>query len=84
LIAGFFIGRISTEIFQEKKSSEPPPIKTINDISIAVNESNDMLIIDRRDGTYEMYSDTVGLTIFRMYASRIKSQMITEPIEKNE
>jgi hypothetical protein len=77
LIAGFFIGRLSNQILEDPVALAPP-IKTMHEISIAVNESNDMLIIDRRDGNYEMYSDSVGLTIFRMYANRIKSQ-VTSP-----
>ena len=72
LFIGFFIGRISTQLFKSETVIVAPQIRGLNDISIAVNETNDILIIDRKNGKYEMYSDSVGFTIFRMYAGRIQ------------
>jgi hypothetical protein len=69
LTSGFFIGRISHEILPQVESR--PTMREIKDISIAVNESNQMLIIDKRTGKYEMFSDSIGTTIFKMYANRI-------------
>lgn len=78
LVIGFFIGRLSSDIFHKSEiANVPPSVKGLKEISIAINESNDILIIDRKDGTYEMFSDSVGMTIFRMYAGRIKSSVPT-------
>jgi hypothetical protein len=33
-----------------------------------------MLIIDKKTGKYDMFADSVGLTIFRMYAGKIYQQ----------
>ena len=45
------------------------------EISIAVNESNELIMIERATGKYIVYSDTIGQTIFGMYANRIRQEV---------
>jgi len=47
-----------------------------SEISIAVNESNELIMIERATGDYIVYSDTIGQTIFAMYANRIHQEVI--------
>lgn len=47
-----------------------------NEISIAVNESNELIMIERATGKYIVYSDTIGQTIFGMYANRIHQEVV--------
>ena len=44
------------------------------EISIAVNESNELIMIERATGKYIVYSDQIGQTIFDMYANRIHQE----------
>lgn len=44
------------------------------EISIAVNESNELIMIERATGDYIVYSDQIGQTIFGMYANRIHQE----------
>jgi hypothetical protein len=44
------------------------------EISIAVNESNELIMIERATGEYIVYSDQIGQTIFSMYANRIHQE----------
>ena len=44
------------------------------EISIAVNESNELIMIERATGNYIVYSDAIGQTIFGMYANRIHQE----------
>ena len=44
------------------------------EISIAVNESNELIMIERTTGKYIVYSDQIGQTIFGMYANRIHQE----------
>ena len=44
------------------------------EISVAVNESNDLLLIDKKTGKYKVYTEDLGLTIFKMYAKKIRQQ----------
>jgi hypothetical protein len=45
------------------------------EISIAVNESNELIMIERATGNYIVYSDAIGQTIFSMYANRIHQEI---------
>ena len=44
------------------------------EIPIAVNESNELIMIERATGKYIVYSDQIGQTIFGMYANRIHQE----------
>jgi hypothetical protein len=48
---------------------------TPDELSIAVNESNELLMIERATGKYIVYSDQIGQTIFEMYANRIQQEV---------
>ena len=45
------------------------------EISIAVNESNELIMIERATGKYIVYSDQIGQPIFGMYANRIHQEV---------
>jgi hypothetical protein len=49
-----------------------------SEISIAVNESNELIMIERATGDYIVYSDTIGQTIFSMYANRIHQEVTND------
>ena len=66
------------------QSSKKPDVKVENpyahafspeEISIAVNESNELIMIERATGKYIVYSDEIGQTIFGMYANRIHQEV---------
>ena len=66
------------------QSSKKPDVKVENpyshafspkEISIAVNESNELIMIERATGKYIVYSDQIGQTIFGMYANRIHQEV---------
>jgi len=70
LICGFFIGHYSYII--RNYNNEPKAVmKTTKDVSVAINESNQVLIIDRATGRFETYSDSVGTNIFKLYAAKM-------------
>lgn len=86
LVVMFGIG-FATKSFSDKlKRPEPKPnpysqIYSTKDISIAVDASNSLLMVTKNTGEYIVYSDSVGQTIFKMYANRIYQQNVnnTEP-----
>lgn len=68
LAVGFFSGKMYDSYLNkinEKKYKAPINCK---DISIAINERNELLIIDRVSGEYKTYQDSVGRGIFDMYS----------------
>jgi hypothetical protein len=76
MITGFFIGYYYWVMMNQTKTS---PLKNINPLtktSVAINERNELLIIDRATGTYTVYQDSVGLMIFNLYASKKYDQIV--------
>ena len=84
MIFGFFIGDIYHRL--QATETEKPVINLKNvhipaEISVAINERNELMVIDRRTGSFEMYSDSVGTMIFNLYAGRIYSQTQPNPVK---
>ena len=42
-----------------------------SEISVAINERNELMLIDRRNGKYEIYQDSTGMQIFNLYANKL-------------
>lgn len=76
LALGFFIGYYSYFIqntFLSKAVNPFKNVKSINQVSVAVNDERNILIITKSSGEYQLYSDSVGMMIFKLYAARIRS-----------
>jgi hypothetical protein len=78
IIAAMFIGMITRDIYVRVMNAEKPVKnstyhnpKTATEISVAVNDRGELMIIDRKNGSYTLYQDSVGQMIFRMYAAQI-------------
>ena len=73
IVAAFVVGFYANQLteYQESKSGKfSNPIAAAN-ISIAVTEHNELLIINRNTQSIDVYSDTIGVSIFNAYATRI-------------
>ncbi len=74
--AAYLIGKHSHKWFDSKEKKNPySQVYSTNEVSIAVNESNDLLLITKKSGEYVVYSDSVGLAIFKLYASKMYSNI---------
>ena len=72
VVVGFGVGLYTYKFKDAEKHTNPyEHVKGPHTISVAVNESSEMLIIDRTTGNYEVYSDSVGIMIFKLYANKI-------------
>jgi len=71
---GFFVHKVYTGM-KEKKCPAPAPkeVRVLKHTSVAINERNELMVIDRVTGTYETYDASVGRTIFTLYANQIYS-----------
>jgi hypothetical protein len=71
LVAGFGLGKYYAS--HEPKPTDNPYSHAFSpeEISIAVNESNELILIERKTGKYIVYSDEIGMTVFKMYTNRI-------------
>ena len=78
LVIGFFVGKhthtieLSTKMSKNTYRDNPyRNMRSAKDISIAVDENNELLLINKQTGKYQVYSDSIGMCIFRMYSYRI-------------
>lgn len=65
---GFYLGKMYVEYLPNDEKQIP--IK-MDEVSVAVDEKNQIFLIDKETGDYEVLTDSVGLTIFKMYATKI-------------
>jgi hypothetical protein len=77
LLVGYIIGKHSTLLTPKIETNPYTNIHTTKTISIAVNDKNELLLIDKTNGEYHIYSDSVGMNIFKMYTHRIYQTVTT-------
>ena len=77
IIAAFFIGyyypAIQKSMHHEKEPLKFVQPKTLENVSVSVTNRGEMLIIDRLNGTYDVYDESVGIAVFKAYGNRITS-----------
>ena len=66
-----------------QKINTTPKIREISnvfkrDIVIAVDENNNLIIIEKSTGDYTVYQDSIGKSIFTIYANKVLSQGSSE------
>jgi predicted negative regulator of RcsB-dependent stress response len=74
LVAGFFIGYYYWVMTNKADKSQWSNVKSLSTTSVAINERNELLIIDRKTGLYSIFQDSVGVVIFDLYASKMYKQ----------
>lgn len=71
--ASFFIGMYYQKINTKDKKREIVKISR-NDVILAVDESNNLLVIKKETGDYTVYTDSIGNSIFKLYANNVWNQ----------
>jgi len=66
-IVGYYTNKIANNYVNQKS------VKTKDNVSVAVNEKNQLILIDKESGEYQIYSDSVGLNILSVYAKTMVS-----------
>lgn len=84
LVLIFALGYICSDVYHRIKKNQcdnaennsPKITKKIGKVSVAINERNELMIIDRQDGSYEIYQDSIGRCIFNLYANAIQTKYV--------
>lgn len=73
VLGGFTIGYYYNLLHNLKSNGSNPTVTEIKkeNINIAVDESNNLLVIDKKTGSYIIYEDSVGMSIFNLYVNNI-------------
>lgn len=74
LSVGFSVGYYYNTIKSYKKNIYAPEVVMKKDITLAIDEANNMIVINKKDGTYVVYQDSIGYVIFNFYAKNIWGQ----------
>lgn len=72
LTVGFIVGYYYIKINQSYTVKKET--KTTTNTSVAINEKNQLIIIDKSNDSYQIYSDSVGMNVFKMYAKTMINQ----------
>lgn len=70
LVVSFSIGFYFDEI-QDLNSKKIPDVIKRRDVNIAIDESSNLLLIDKKSGNYTILQDSLGRSIFTIYARSI-------------
>lgn len=66
----------------ETKTGQTPtyPMRILSEkeVVVAVDQNDNLLLIEKSTGVYRAYSDSVGYTVFRMYANRMFDKAMVE------
>lgn len=73
IVGGIFAHKIYVKLNEDKPCKSAiiyPEMKVMKQTSVAVNERGELMLIDRKNGTFQIYQDSVGQAIFKMYANK--------------
>lgn len=69
LLFAFTIGYYFNHIIDLNSKKMPDVIKR-SEVTIAIDETQNIMIITKQDGSYTLLQDSVGRAIFNMYANK--------------
>ena len=78
---GFVVG-FYYHAFKNSPLSEKVKIDVVkyDETKLAIDENNNLLVIDKSTGNYKMYEDSIGFKIFNLYAKNLWSTTKQEPV----
>lgn len=71
--ASFFVGMYYQKINTKTKKHEVTKILK-HEVVLAVDENNNLIIIQKSTGDYTIFQDSIGKHIFNMYANSVWNQ----------
>ena len=71
VLASFFLGRYNGETNKEVEVVESFKIVNRNEVNIAIDERSNLMVIDKESGNYTIFEDSIGHSIFKLYARNI-------------
>lgn len=73
-VAGASIGYYYDYIKTNYTKQAPVVSVKKEEVKLAIDENNNLLVIRKKDGSYTVYQDSVGYMIFNLYAKNIWGQ----------
>jgi hypothetical protein len=74
-VASFFVGIYYNKSTTKKEKPTYQVTKVLrSNVNLAIDESNNLIVIDNKTGNYTVYQDSIGITIFKLYAKNVWGQ----------
>lgn len=79
IASGFAVGYYYNTIFNKiSENNQFKHVNTLSETSVAINEKNQIIIINKNTGIYKVYEDSIGVVIFNMYANKLYVKETTQ------
>jgi hypothetical protein len=80
VVASFFIGVFYNKMTTKDNSKQKTEVKTVvrSEVNLAIDENNHLILIEKKTGNYTIYQDSIGKTIFKLYAKNLWGQNNTK------
>lgn len=75
MLGSFHVGTIYNELENKEVIIENQEVKKIGETSVSINERNELMILDRNLGSYQIYQDSIGISIFWLYAKQLHEEV---------
>jgi hypothetical protein len=72
-VASFFVGMYYQSMNKNPKKYQITKVHK-KDIVLAVDEYNNLIVIEKSTGDYTIFQDSIGNSIFKIYANKVLSQ----------
>jgi hypothetical protein len=72
VVSSFFMGMIYKKMHTPKVKGIEMIHVNKSEVNLALDEHNNLLVIDKSTGNYTVYDDSIGVSIFKIYARNIK------------
>jgi hypothetical protein len=79
--AGFGASEVYHYFQQNNKASSMQKIRVLKETSAAINERGELMLIDRKTGTFIVYEDSVARVVFDLVAGNIVSRQNPIPVQ---
>jgi hypothetical protein len=71
LLGGFSVGYLYNQQYGPKKPTIQMVKVNRSQVNLAIDENNHLIVIDKTTGDYTVYQDSIGMSIFKLYAKNI-------------
>lgn len=73
--ASYFIGVVHNKMTTKPSKAKIEVVKIKrSQVNLAIDENNHLIVINKETGNYTIYQDSIGKTIFKIYARNVWGQ----------
>ena len=70
--SAFFIGIYYNKLIMKREDAKFKVTHVLKqNVNLAIDENNHLIVINNQTGDYTIYSDSIGKTIFKLYAKNV-------------